>query len=214
MTGDSRRSRLARLGLLRGDRSHADVQGAAGAAGLAAEHERREREVRAGRGGGVGRAAGGALKRRHRDRRYPPPGSVKHGCLIMGRHRVGCPRGRAAPLACPVKVRGSGAALPVGTRPRRIHADPSRQATSRASLTPSGRRHRLDLRALPPGLFMHGERGMTGERRQTRRGAPSLSHPCCSMGLAASDGTPLPRAVPPANRGDRSRSGSCTASAA
>jgi hypothetical protein len=73
ITGVSRRTRLARLDLVRRDRSHADVQRLAGAAGLAAVDERREREVRAARGGVVGSAAGGALKRRHQDPSIPAP---------------------------------------------------------------------------------------------------------------------------------------------
>jgi hypothetical protein len=74
MTGASRRPRLARLDLVCRERSHADVQRLAGSAGLAAVNERREREVRTGRGGVVGSAAGGALKRRHRDPPVPALG--------------------------------------------------------------------------------------------------------------------------------------------
>ena len=99
MTGVGRRSRFPRLGLVRGDRNHADVQRLAGAAGLAAEHERREREVRASRGGVVGRPAGGALKCRHRNPRLPAPSRAKHSCLMMGHSRIECPVGRVAPRA-------------------------------------------------------------------------------------------------------------------
>jgi hypothetical protein len=122
MTGVSRRTRLAPVHLVRGNRSHADTQRLAGAAGIATKRQRRQREVRAGHGGVVSRAAGGALKRRHpklfatrswaRKPRLPPGPKARSASESTSGSRMletetwvsyGAPRLRAAPLACPVK---------------------------------------------------------------------------------------------------------------
>jgi hypothetical protein len=59
----------------------------------------------------------------------------------------------------------------------------------------------LEQRTRPPGLLLHGERGMAGERGQARRGAPSLSYPKTPLhpynrSRGGIDGAPVPTLLP------------------